>query len=149
MRTVIQRVSSSRVSVDGKTIGQIGPGMCILVGVAPADTEDDARRAAEKIVNLRIFADDAGKMDRSLLDTGGSALIISQFTLFADCRKGRRPSFTKAADPELGRSIYEYFSRCIEDLGVHVENGCFGADMSVEIVNDGPVTILIDSEDLR
>jgi D-tyrosyl-tRNA(Tyr) deacylase len=126
--------------------GEIGPGLVVLVAVGKEDTEATAGTMAEKVANLRIFGDDAGKMNRSLLDTGGAALAISQFTLYGDARGQRRPSFIQAAPPELGKSLYEQFVRGLRELGVRVETGVFQAHMAVELVNDGPVTILLDSD---
>ena len=146
MKIVAQRVSRASVTTEGKVVGEIGTGLCILVGVAPADTEREVSWMAEKIAGLRIFGDDAGKMNRSLVEIGGSALAVSQFTLYADCRKGRRPSFTGAAGPELGEALYEWFVQKLRDMGIVVETGVFGAEMTVEIVNEGPVTIVLDSE---
>jgi D-tyrosyl-tRNA(Tyr) deacylase len=134
------------VSVDGKATGEIGPGLVILVAVGKEDTVATASTMAEKVANLRIFGDDAGKMNRSLLDTGGAALAISQFTLYGDARGQRRPSFIQAGPPELGKALYEEFVRALGELGVRVETGVFQAHMAVELVNDGPVTILLDSE---
>src|SRR5712692_3201828 len=145
MRAVLQRVSQSRVEVDGAVVGQIGPGLLVLLGVAAPDTAAAAEYLADKIVNLRIFADDAGKMNRSLLDTGGSLLVVSQFTLYGDCRKGRRPSFDAAAPAEQARSLYEHFVAVARRGGVHVETGVFQATMAVSLVNDGPVTLVIES----
>ncbi len=148
MKIVAQRVSRAGVSVDGSVIGEIGLGLCILVGVTSGDTEAEAEKLADKIVNLRIFNDDNGKMNISLMDVRGELLVVSQFTLYADCRKGRRPSFTAAAPPALGNEIYEYFVKYLADMGLIVKTGIFGADMKVEIMNDGPVTIIMDSDDL-
>ena len=145
MRAVVQRVSSSRVSVDGDVVGEIGPGLMVLLGVIEGDTHEDMVYTAEKVVNLRIFEDDDGKMNRSLLDTGGELLVVSQFTLAGDCRKGRRPSFISAASPDEGERLYEEFSQHVRDLGVKVANGQFQAMMNVELINHGPVTILVDS----
>ncbi|NLL36594.1 MAG: D-tyrosyl-tRNA(Tyr) deacylase [Fretibacterium sp.] len=145
MRAVVQRVSEARVIVDGATVGEIGLGLCVLLGVGEGDGEKDAEWLAEKMVNLRIFEDDAGKMNRSLLDVQGAALIISQFTLYGDCRKGRRPSFIGAAAPEEGERLYEYCVRQVESLGVETACGVFGAHMQVELINDGPVTLLLDT----
>lgn len=144
MRVVLQRVSHGRVSVDGKTIAEIGLGMVILVGVAPQDGEEQARYLAEKIANLRIFEDDQGKINRSLLEVGGAAIVVSQFTLYADTRKGRRPSFTDAALPEVARPLVERFADLLRAQGVPVQTGEFGAHMLVEIANDGPVTIWME-----
>jgi len=142
----VQRVSRASVSVDGKVTGEIGPGLVVLVAVGKEDTVTTASAMAEKVANLRIFGDDAGKMNRSLLDTGGAALAISQFTLYGDARGQRRPSFIQAGPPELGKVLYEEFVRELRGLGVRVETGVFQAHMAVELVNDGPVTILLDSE---
>lgn len=147
MKIVAQRVSSARVGVDNKIIGEIGEGLCLLIGVAPDDSDSDVRWMAEKIANLRIFADEQGKMNRSLLDMGGSILAISQFTLYADCRKGRRPSFIGAASPELGDELYRRFVEVLREMDIRVETGEFGAEMRVEIVNEGPVTIVIDTKE--
>jgi D-tyrosyl-tRNA(Tyr) deacylase len=145
LRVVIQRVSRAGVSAGGAAIGEIGGGLCALVGVASGDSEADVSWAAAKTANLRIFEDDGGKMNRSLLETGGEALIISQFTLFADCRKGRRPSFAGAAEPNEANRLYESFVWNMRELGVAVKTGTFGADMSVEMTNEGPVTIILDT----
>ena len=134
------------MSVDGKATGEIGPGLVILVAVGKEDTVATASAMAEKVANLRIFGDDAGKMNRSLLDTGGAALAISQFTLYGDARGQRRPSFIQAGAPELGKALCEEFVRELRGLGVRVKTGVFQAHMAVELVNDGPVTILLDSE---
>ena len=142
----MQRVNRASVIVDGRTTGEIGPGLVILVAVGKEDTVPTASAMAEKVANLRIFGDDAGKMNRSLLDTGGAALAISQFTLYGDARGQRRPSFIQAGAPELGKALYEEFVRALRALGVRVETGVFQAHMAVELVNDGPVTILLDSE---
>jgi D-tyrosyl-tRNA(Tyr) deacylase len=146
MRAVVQRVSRANVKVDGRATGEIGPGLVVLVAVGKEDTAATASAMAEKVANLRIFGDDAGKMNRSLLDTGGAALAISQFTLYGDARRQRRPSFIQAAPPELGKALYEEFVRALQGLGVQVETGVFQAHMLVELVNDGPVTILVDSD---
>lgn len=146
MRAVVQRVSESSVSIDGEQVGKIGDGLMILLGVAKEDTAVDADYLAEKIVNLRIFSDDQGKMNRSLLETGGEMLVVSQFTLLGDCRKGRRPSFIHAADPEKGNDLYVYFVSQVQKKGVAVETGRFGAMMSVSLVNDGPVTLILESK---
>lgn len=134
--------------VDRSIVGQIGPGVLVLLGVGPADTPTIAHRMAEKIVKLRIFSDSQGKMNLSLQDTQGEVLVVSQFTLYANCQKGNRPSFTDAAPPDLARSLYEEFCRSMERLGLRVAQGVFQADMQVSLVNDGPVTILLDSKDL-
>ncbi len=143
MRAVCQRVREARVRVGAETVGEIGPGLCVLVGVARGDAEADAIRLAGKIARLRVFADEQGRFDRSLLDTGGSALVVSQFTLIADTAKGNRPSFTEAAAPEQAEPLYERVCAELETLGVPVARGVFGAHMAVELVNDGPVTILL------
>jgi D-aminoacyl-tRNA deacylase len=146
MRAVVQRVSRARVTVDGGITGEIADGLVILVGVGRDDTSDVANSMAEKIANLRIFEDDQRKMNRSLLDIKGSALVVSQFTLYGDARGQRRPSFVAAAPPEQARKLYEEFSEALRRLGVTVALGVFGATMSVELVNEGPVTILLDSD---
>ena len=145
MRVVIQRVSRAGVSTGGAAANNIGPGLCALVGVGPDDCEADASWAAAKTANLRIFEDEGGKMNRSLLETGGEALVVSQFTLYADCRKGRRPSFAGAADPAAAGELYDSFVRHMRELGAVVKTGTFGADMTVEITNEGPVTIILDT----
>jgi D-aminoacyl-tRNA deacylase len=146
MRAVLQRVSHARVVVDNRVTAEIGAGLVVLVAVGREDTAATAASLAEKIVHLRIFHDDQGKMNRSLLDTGGAILAVSQFTLYGDARGQRRPSFIQAAPPELGRQLYEEFVRALRALEVRVETGMFQAHMSVELANDGPVTILLDSE---
>lgn len=146
MRTVIQRVSRARVVVDGRVTGEIEAGLLVLVAAGRDDTTATAASLAEKIVNLRIFNDDQGKINRSLLDTGGAVLAVPQFTLYGDVRGQRRPSFNKAAPPELGKALYDTFVEALKVLGVRVETGVFQAHMSVELVNDGPVTILVDSD---
>ena len=146
MRAVVQRVSRARVTVDGGITGEIADGLLILVGVGRDDTSDVANSMAEKIANLRIFEDDQRKMNRSLLDIKGSALVVSQFTLYGDARGQRRPSFVAAAPPEQARKWYEEFSEALRRLRVTVALGVFGATMSVELVNEGPVTILLDSD---
>jgi D-tyrosyl-tRNA(Tyr) deacylase len=146
MRAVVQRVSRARVTVDGSVTGEIADGLMILLGVGRDDTSMVAVRMAEKIANLRIFEDDQRKMNRSLLDIKGSALVISQFTLYGDARGQRRPSFVAAASPEQAKKLYEEFSEALRKLGVTVASGVFGAMMSVELVNEGPVTILLDSD---
>jgi len=144
MRTVIQRVGHAAVVVDGRRVAEIGPGVVILVGIGPGDGEQQARYLAEKIANLRIFEDEAGKINRSLLDVGGEAIVVSQFTLYADTRKGRRPSFTDAAPPEVASPLVERFAALLEEQGVPTQTGEFGAHMLVEIANDGPVTIWME-----
>ena len=145
MRAVVQRVETASVSVGGEVTGKIDQGLVVLLGVARDDEKDDAEVLADKIVNLRIFVDDQGKMNRSLLETGGAMLAVSQFTLYGDARKGRRPSFIDAAEPEKANSLYEHFLERARALGVKVETGVFQAMMKVSLVNDGPVTILLDS----
>jgi D-aminoacyl-tRNA deacylase len=145
MRAAVQRVSESEVTVDGESVGRIGRGLMVLLGVAGGDTETEVRFLADKIPRLRIFEDDGGKMNRSLLDVGGGMLVVSQFTLLADCRKGRRPSFVQAAQPETANALYEDFVRRVRELGIHVETGQFGAMMAVSLVNDGPVTLILES----
>ena len=144
MRAVVQRVSDARVLVDGEVVGEIGAGLCVLLGVADTDDEAAADRLAGRIARLRVFENDEGKFDRSLLDTGGAALVVSQFTLIADTAKGNRPSFSHAAQAELAEPLYERFCESLRDLGIRVESGVFGGRMSVEIANDGPVTIVLD-----
>jgi len=146
MRAVVQRVSRARVIVDGSVTGEIADGMVVLLGVGRDDTSAVATGMAEKISNLRIFEDDQRKMNRSLLDVKGSALVVSQFTLYGDARGQRRPSFVAAAPPEQAKKLYEEFSETLRTLGIHVATGIFGAMMSVELVNEGPVTILLDSD---
>ena len=145
MRAVLQRVSRARVLVEGHATGEIGPGLVVLLAVGRQDTPEVARTMAERTANLRIFADDAGKMNRSLIDSGGAVLVVSQFTLYGDARGQRRPSFLEAAPPELGNALYEEFAKQMRALGVTVETGVFRAHMQLELVNDGPVTILLDS----
>jgi D-tyrosyl-tRNA(Tyr) deacylase len=140
----VQRVAETRVRVGEEAVGEIGPGLCVLLGVARGDEEIDAERLAGRVARLRIFENDEGRFDRSLLDIGGAALVVSQFTLIADTAKGNRPSFTQAAPPEQADRLYEAFCEALRDLGVPVETGVFGARMVVEIVNDGPVTIILD-----
>jgi D-aminoacyl-tRNA deacylase len=147
MKAVIQRVSDAKVTVKGQTIGQIENGLVVLVGVTHNDTKADAEYLAEKIVHLRIFEDEKEKMNYSLLDTGGAVLSISQFTLYGDTRKGRRPNFMNAAKPDLAIELYEELNELIRAYGVNVETGQFGAMMDVTLTNNGPVTIIIDSKD--
>lgn len=149
MRVLLQRVSSASVTVDGVVTGAIERGLLLLVGVGQGDGAAEARRMAEKTASLRIFNDDAGKFNRSLLDVGGAALVVSQFTLYADARKGRRPSFVDAALPELASPLVDAFAEALRGLGVRVERGVFGAHMDVALVNDGPVTIMLDSVERR
>lgn len=145
MRAVIQRVSRARVRVNGQTTGEIGPGLLILLGVGQGDTSKEADYLLDKIIHLRIFEDPEGKMNLSLLDAGGELMVISQFTLYADCRKGRRPSFTDAGPPGEAQKLYDYFVTAARTRGVKVATGIFQAIMEVELVNSGPVTILLDS----
>jgi D-tyrosyl-tRNA(Tyr) deacylase len=147
MRACIQRVSSARVLVDGETVGQIGPGLLVLLGVATDDSEPELRWMVDKVIGLRIFNDSDGKMNLALADIGGELLIVSQFTLLGDCRKGRRPSFIGAAPPEKAEQMYDQFVAAALKLGVRVATGRFRTHMEVELVNDGPVTLLIDSAD--
>ncbi len=145
MRAVVTRVSQASVSINGAVCGQIGPGLLVLLGVGPSDTPAHSRKLADKILGLRIFSDADGKMNRSLADIGGEVLVVSQFTLYGDCRKGRRPSFIGAAGPELGQSLYEQFLQDCQALGFTPQHGQFGADMAVASVNDGPVTLILDT----
>jgi D-tyrosyl-tRNA(Tyr) deacylase len=146
MRVLLQRVTRAHVRVDGRTIGEIGPGYLLFVGIGRGDTPEDADRLAEKVANLRVFADGEGKMNLALADVAGSALVVSQFTLYGETRKGRRPSWAGAADPEEAEVLVERFAGGLERLGVStVRRGSFGAHMEVELVNDGPVTLLLDS----
>ncbi len=147
MKAVIQRASAGSVRVDGEIVGAIGRGLVVLLGVARGDGDEEARWIAAKIAGLRIFEDDEGKMNRSLTDVGGRVLLVSQFTLLADCRKGRRPSFVDAAEPSEGRRLYELVGGALVSEGLGVETGRFGARMQVAIENDGPVTIILDSRD--
>lgn len=149
MKALVQRVTEGSVSVDGEVIGSIGRGLVILFGVTHGDTERDAVYLAEKCANLRIFCDENDKMNLSLLDIGGGALVISQFTLYGDCRKGNRPSFTGAARPETAIPLYEAFIARCRESGLPVETGEFGADMKVDLLNDGPVTLWMDTKDMR
>jgi D-tyrosyl-tRNA(Tyr) deacylase len=145
MRAVVQRVTRAKVEVDGGVVGEIGPGVMVLLGVAKTDAARDAEFLAEKITGLRIFSDSAGKMNLSLVETGGAMLAVSQFTLYGDCRKGRRPSFDHAAPAEQARGLYEHFVAAARAKGVRVETGVFQADMAVSLVNDGPVTVIVES----
>ena len=145
MRLVIQRMLESSVCVDGNVVGSIGPGFMVLCGVEDGDTAEDVRYCIDKTVNLRIFEDEAGKMNRSILDAGGEILAISQFTLHGDVRHGRRPSFIRAARPETAVPLYDAYCNGLREAGVHVETGIFQTDMKVSLINDGPVTLLVDS----
>jgi D-aminoacyl-tRNA deacylase len=147
VRAVLQRTAGASVRVEGSVVGEIGPGLVVLLGVGPDDTDAVAGELARKTAELRIFRDDDGRTNRSLLDIGGEALVVSQFTLFADTRRGRRPGFTGAAPPELAERLYGTFAEALRDLGVRVATGRFGAEMAVELVNDGPFTIWLDSAD--
>jgi D-tyrosyl-tRNA(Tyr) deacylase len=149
MRAVVQRVSSAEVRVGGEVRGRIGPGLCVLVGIARGDGEEAAARLAGKVARLRVFEDEGGRFDRSLLDVGGAALVVSQFTLLADTAKGNRPSFTDAAPPEEAEPLYVRVADELRALGVAVETGVFGARMEVELVNAGPVTIVLDLDAVR
>jgi D-aminoacyl-tRNA deacylase len=144
MRAVVQRVSSARVVVDGDVVGEIGRGLCVLLGIARTDGQAEAERLAGRVARLRIFENDVGRFDRSLLNVDGAALVVSQFTLIADTAKGHRPSFTDAAPPERAEPLYESFCTALRELGVEVSAGRFGARMAVELVNDGPVTIVLE-----
>ena len=145
MRVCLQRVTEASVQVDGQQVGKIGPGLLVLLGIGQQDTSHEVTQLVDKIVNLRIFADQQEKMNLSLLDVAGQMLVISQFTLWGDCRKGRRPSFVEAADPQLAEPLYEEFVQAVRARGVTVETGRFGAMMQVSLVNDGPVTLVIES----
>ena len=148
MRAILTRVNSASVTIEGKVVGSIGKGFLILLGVGPADTEKHCRYLAEKALSLRVFEDEAGKMNKGLEDVGGQVLVVSQFTLYGNCRKGRRPSFTDAAGPELGNTLYEKFLSICAELGYPPQHGQFGADMKVSSVNDGPVTLILDTDQL-
>ncbi len=145
MRVVLQRVTRAQVEVAGETVGAIGPGLLVLLGVGQEDDAVDARSLAEKSAGLRIFEDEQGKMNRSVVDVGGSVLVVSQFTLYGDCRKGRRPGFSAAAPPERAAQLYQQYVERLRQLGLTVATGVFQAEMAVELVNDGPVTLLLDS----
>lgn len=145
MRVVVQRCRQARVNVAGETVGAIGPGLMLLVGVTHEDTEQDAAYMAEKIAGLRIFEDEAGKMNLAVAEIGGAILSVSQFTLYGDCRKGRRPNFMAAARPEMAEPLYEQFNELLRAKGLTVETGVFGAEMDVELTNWGPVTLIVDS----
>jgi len=146
MRVVIQRVSQAKVTVQGKEVGAIGPGLSLFLGVAKGDTEEDSTYLVQKSVDLRIFEDDEGKFNRTLLDVGGEVLVVSQFTLYGDCTKGRRPSFSHAASPEEAERLYQQFVQKLREKGPRVATGQFQAKMEVSLVNSGPVTFIIDSE---
>lgn len=148
MRAVLQRVKHAKVTIDGRVSGEIGTGFLILLGVAPEDTSEEALYLAKKCVGLRVFEDENDKMNLALADVGGKILAVSQFTLYADCRKGKRPNFTRAAKGDQARELYKYFVDCCRGLGVETQTGEFGADMKVELLNDGPVTIMLDTDEL-
>ena len=148
MRAVLTRVKSASVTIGGETVGAIGQGFLILLGVGPEDTEETCRYLAEKALGLRVFEDENGKMNLGLSEVNGQVLVVSQFTLYGNCRKGRRPSFTEAADPQLGNALYEKFLAVCAELGYPPQHGQFGADMQVASVNDGPVTLLLDTDQL-
>ena len=148
MRAILTRVSSASVTIDGEVVGKIGKGFLILLGVGPEDTEKECRYLAEKALSLRIFTDEEDKMNLGLEAVNGEVLVVSQFTLYGNCRKGRRPSFAEAAGPELGEALYEKFLAICEELGYPPQHGRFGADMQVESVNDGPVTLILDTDQL-
>jgi len=148
MRALLQRVSRASVTVDEQVVGQIGQGLLVFLGVGQDDSEVQVKTLADKIVHLRIFGDDEGKMNRSLLDIGGEVLVVSQFTLYADTRRGRRPSFTDAAPPAVAETLFEHFKEALAGYGLTVASGIFGAYMTIEIRNEGPVTIWLDSEEL-
>ena len=148
MRAVLTRVKSASVTIDGQMVGSIGKGFLILLGVGPEDTEKQCRYLAEKALGLRVFEDENGKMNLGLDQVDGQVLVVSQFTLYGNCRKGRRPSFTEAADPQLGNALYEKFLQICAELGYPPQHGQFGADMKVESINDGPVTLILDTDQL-
>lgn len=144
MKIVLQRVTHASVTVDGKVTGKIDNGYLLLFGVGKEDTEDDCRRLADKIINLRIFSDDNDKINLSLKDVNGSILVVPQFTLYADCRKGNRPNFIQAGTPSDANRLFEYFTEYLKSMGQHIETGIFGADMKVELLNDGPFTVILE-----
>ena len=148
MRAVLTRVKSASVTIDGQVVGKIGQGFLILLGVGPEDNEQTCRYLAEKALGLRVFEDENGKMNLGLDQVGGQVLVVSQFTLYGNCRKGRRPSFTDAAPPDLGNAMYEKFLAICQELGYPPQHGRFGADMKVESINDGPVTLILDTNQL-
>ena len=148
MRAVLTRVKSASVTIDGQVVGKIGQGFLILLGVGPQDNEQTCRYLAEKALGLRVFEDENGKMNLGLDQVGGEVLVVSQFTLYGNCRKGRRPSFVEAAPPDLGNALYEKFLEICEELGYPPQHGQFGADMKVESINDGPVTLILDTDQL-
>jgi len=146
MRIVLQRVKSASVDVSGETVGQIGSGLLILLGIARTDSQQDADYLADKIIHLRVFPDQAGRMNRSIMEIGGGLLVVSQFTLYGDCKRGRRPSFDEAAPPEKARELYEYFVNQLKSSNIMIETGVFQAEMEVHLVNDGPVTLILESK---
>lgn len=148
MKLVVQKVKESSVQIDGQIVGEINEGLMVLVGFTADDNKEIVERMIDKLIHLRIFIDENEKMNLSLLDVKGSILSISQFTLYANCKKGRRPSFIEAAKPEIASPLYDYFNEKIDALGIHVETGIFGADMKVSLINDGPITIILDSKEL-
>ena len=148
MKFVIQRVTDAKVSVDGKVVGKIGKGFMVLIGIAGTDTVEIADKMIKKLIGMRIFEDENEKLNLSLMDIKGEILSISQFTLYANCKKGRRPSFLDAAKPEISKPLYEYFNKALENAGVHIETGIFGAMMKVSLINDGPTTIILDSKEI-
>lgn len=148
MRVILQRVKHASVCIDGNMVGKIDHGQLLFVGISQEDTKEVAAKIAKKCVDLRIFEDENGKMNKAITDKQGKILSISQFTLYADCKKGRRPGFDNAGKPEMAKPLYEYFNQCMRDMGITVETGVFGADMKVELCNDGPVTIILDSKEL-
>ena len=148
MRLVIQKVSHASCTVEGSITGKIGVGFMVLVGFTHTDDETITKKMAEKMSKLRIFEDENGKINKSIYDVGGSVLSISQFTLYANCKKGNRPSFDKAMPGNLSTKLYDYFNECLRDLGLTVETGIFGADMKIDLLNDGPITIVLDSEEI-
>ena len=149
MRAVLSRVKNASVTVDGQVVGKIGQGFLILLGITHEDTEVQAAKLADKLTGLRIFEDEDGKMNRGLETVNGEILVVSQFTLYGNCRKGRRPDFLAAARPEVAIPLYEKFVQLIRDKGIHVETGEFGAEMMVESINDGPLTLIVDTDDLN
>ena len=146
MRILLQRVQSAHVDVAGLTVGEIGAGLLVLLGIARSDIQQDADHLADKVIHLRIFPDQAGRMNRSIIETGGALLVVSQFTLYGDCRKGRRPSFDEAAAPDRARELYEYFVNQLKASNIRVETGVFQAEMDVHLVNHGPVTLILESK---
>ena len=148
MRAVVQRCNWCKITLENGEVSETGKGLVVLLGVGKEDNDNDVNYIADKVMNMRVFEDENQKMNRSLLDVEGSILSISQFTLYADCRKGRRPSFINAAKPDISSPLYDYFNECLRNQGIHVETGIFGADMKCALINDGPVTIVLDSDEL-